>query len=115
MKAISRLLIVALLFVGTTGFGLTTTDLSQNSDPDIVICDYADVISVEVVDFKFDLTAYQSYVAVSKNVLLSQEELKAFNDESIKSEYDVGWRNQKVFLNRKLKRNPRDGLTHYSE
>ncbi|WP_179022051.1 hypothetical protein [Winogradskyella forsetii] len=115
MKAISRLFIVGLLFVATTGFGLTTTDLSQNSDHEIVICDYADIVSFEVVYFRVDLNAQQSYETVSENASFKKEKFKNLIDLPIKSEYDVGWLNLNDFLNMLNNRSPRDNLTYYSE
>ena len=122
MKAISRLLIVFLLMVGTTGFGLTTADLNQNSEPDLVICDCADSISVDVVsitsDYQIKELAPMSVSSINNQKLFIQEDLKTNILSYVK---DVGW--QKKDLKFALKnyqsnikkktdsRNPRDGLS----
>lgn len=49
MKAISRLLIACLLLVSATGFGNTTTDLSQNSKDDVTVSVHTDVAMLSVV------------------------------------------------------------------
>jgi len=111
MKAIHRFLIVALLFVGATGFGLTTTDLNQNSDPEFVVCDYADILS----DYVVDLNAEQSYLVVAKankSVLKSID--KSVEDSKVRN-LSVDFRNSKDFYRKINNRNPRDGLTYDSE
>lgn len=123
MKAISRLLIVALLFVGTTGFGLTTADLSQNSEPDIVMHDSVDAISVIVVDSNLDveIMSYEAmtlsdnsesnlfFVERFENVLSYVDDVGwQLPDRTIDSKsYNVNPRNQNKVFNR----NPRDGIT----
>ncbi len=111
MKAIHKVFIVALLFVGTTGFGLTTTDLSQNSEPEIVICDQADSNSVDLVisemDFSFDL----SIVVVHQEDIPFNDFLKTKElDHSIYVIDDVGWQRLKASYDYKDLRCPRDGL-----
>ncbi len=50
MKAISRLLIVFSLIVSATGFSLTTTDLSQNSEINAVVGEVHPVELISVVN-----------------------------------------------------------------
>ena len=111
MKAISRLLILFTLLACGTGFGLTITDLSQNSENDIVIYDHVDNVSFEMVNYNFDLNVQESYEAIFKRADKSQAVAFENHGTNLKSIDDVGWRNQKQNLNKKIKRNPRDGLT----
>lgn len=120
MKAISRLLIVALLFVGTTGFGLTTSDLSQDSKADIEICDSADstLVSVVILDLEnevFNSVEFNRFYFSNENFNYLETKSKKLNCPN-----DVGWcflsfENNLKLLKLQTKRNPRDGINYISE
>ena len=72
MKAISRLLIACLLVVSVTGFGKTTTDLSQNSKDELLMSTVVDAFSLDVVlkidDLIVNPIVEKSFFKVKKEV-----------------------------------------------
>lgn len=114
MKAISRLLIMFLLMVSMTGFSLTTTDLSQNSDVEYTITSMVDVDLTEVV--KTDIMSVDSFTDVDESFKIS---LNISKTEFVKPcnllVDDVGWNvfSEKLQfkpLDKKNTRKPRDGI-----
>lgn len=92
MKAISRLLFALALMVSATGFSTTTTDLSQNSNDEMIVSVKADITSFDVVintaGFEsLDFEVLDFLIVSSQIEKLSKQ--KASNNVKIID--DVGW------------------------
>lgn len=123
MKAISRLLIMFSLIVSMTGFSLTTTDLSQNSDVECIFNQQVDLNSIEVVNENILKIDYSIFMDKSLKITFI-----SVNKEFVKPNKtiidDVGWRyndlniavqdnyksNVILTYTKKNTRSPRDGL-----
>ena len=92
MKAISRLLFALALMVSATGFSTTTTDLSQNSNDEMIVSVKADITSFDVVinttDFEtLDFEVLGSLIVSRQIEKLSKQEAS----NNVKIIDDVGW------------------------
>lgn len=126
MKASSWLLMLCIGLMCFTGFGLTTSDLTENSTTELVqMDDSANVVSISVMEINVDSNQILTSGGLAENkAALPETEfsntISSNQNLTINLTDDVGWRNsnyekENYTLNTKLhfsQRNARDGIMY---